>query len=137
MRFIQIHDIAQLAARMTAADWRELLDEDANAYGIGGCSRHSRSFRVTCPGGVSPAPVLAKLRSLCPRRLRDRYERVTVYEVARPISALRRYRASSGRAGPAMHCDWRVTACGPRGSRRGELAATLVVQPLLMQVRWV
>lgn len=80
MRFIQLHDIAQLARRMSAADWRELIGEPARGGSWWLFPPLSLTARYL-PGSV-PEPVLAEMRTLCPRRLRERFETASVYEVS-------------------------------------------------------
>jgi hypothetical protein len=81
LRFIQVYDIAQLGRLMAAADWRELCGEgDARAQAWWLFPPLALAARYV-PGSV-PAQVLAELRRVCPRPLRDRYEQVSVYEVS-------------------------------------------------------
>ena len=81
VRFIQVHELAQLAARMSSADWRELWGEgpvQSQAWWLyppfALAARH-------VPGCV-PADKLAKIRSVCPPRLRNRYEKVPFCDVS-------------------------------------------------------
>lgn len=80
-RFIQIYDIALLARRMTHSDWRALLGTRESRKqswwmfpALVLAERHS-------PGSV-PGTVLSRLRTLCPRRLRNRYERADFHDVS-------------------------------------------------------
>ena len=81
LRFIQVCDVAQIARRMTSADWRELCGEgDARAQTWWLYPSFALAARYV-PGSV-PAQVLAELRRVCPRRLRERYEKVSIYDVS-------------------------------------------------------
>lgn len=79
MRFIQLHDIAQLAHRMSAADWRELVGPTrGNSWWLFPPLALTARY---LPGSV-PAGMLSELRAVCPRRLRERFETASVYEVS-------------------------------------------------------
>lgn len=135
MRFIQVYDVAQLARRMTATCWRELLDEGAGRRRCWWLFPPLSMAARYVPGSV-PAHVLADLRSVCPRRLRNRFDQVSVYEVS--WSNLR-IPALPGREWSRTLGDTLRLAGNrlwPTRLALDELAAQLVVQPQLMQLRW-
>jgi hypothetical protein len=136
VRFLQILDIALLARRMAPADWRELLGEGearARAWWL---------FPPLClaaryVSGSVPVTVLEELRPICPRRLRERYERVSIYEVSWSnlrIPALPGHEWARSLSDILRFARSRLW---PSPVARDELAAqTQVAQPHLMQVRW-
>jgi hypothetical protein len=64
---------------MTSADWRELLGDDpARAWWM----FPPLALAVRHAPGCVPAQWLSELHAVCPRRLRERYERVSIYEVS-------------------------------------------------------
>lgn len=126
-RFMQVLDVAQLARRMNAADWRDLRDWWLFPP-LSLAARH-------LPGSV-PAPVLAELASICPRRLRQRYETVSLYEVT----------WSNLRIAALPGAEWSRTLrdrlrfarsrIWPDRTSLDELDTTRLSQPRLMQERW-
>ncbi len=128
MRFIQVYDVAQLARRLTSNDWHEL----PRCWWLFPPLTLAARY---VPGSV-PEQVLAELRSICPRRLRARYEHVPVYEVSWSnlhIAALPGHEWSRN---PGDTFRLARNRLWPTRLALDELAATLVVQPQLMQVRW-
>jgi hypothetical protein len=80
MRFLQIHDCALLARRMGPNDWAELMGPDPRLSAWWLYPALSLAERYV-PGSV-PANVLAGFAVLCPRRLRQRFDRCEVSEVS-------------------------------------------------------
>jgi hypothetical protein len=134
MRFIQIYDIALLASRMTPGDWREFSEVTAHQQDWWLFPPFALAARYV-PGSV-PEQVLADLRSICPRRLRDRYERVTIYEVSWSNLRIEALPGLEWSRRPGDALQLARNRLWPTRLALDELAATLVVQPALMQVRW-
>jgi hypothetical protein len=135
LRFIQIYEVAQLARRMAPGDWRELCGEGA---------ARAQSWWLLPPlalaarylPGCVPAQVLAELGSVCPRRLRERYEHVPIYEVS--WSNLRIV-TLPGREWSRSLGDTLRFARGrlwPSREALDETAATQVAQHQRMRTRW-
>jgi hypothetical protein len=136
VRFLQILDIALLARRLAPADWRELLGEgDARA-------RAWWLFPPLCVAaryvnGSVPMSVLEELRPICPRRLRERYECVSIYEVSWSNLRIPALPGHEWARTPGDILRFARSRLWPSPVARDELVAqTQVAQPHLMQVRW-
>jgi hypothetical protein len=66
---------------MTSSDWHELLGEGATRTPVWWLFPPLAMAARYVPGSV-PAGLLAELGSVCPRRLRGRYESVPIYDVS-------------------------------------------------------
>jgi hypothetical protein len=135
MRFIQLHDIARLSRIMAVADWRELIGEGSTRN----CSWWLFPPLVLAarylPGSV-PNEVLAALRLLCPRRLCERYEKVSIYEVSWSnlrIPALPGHEWARTLGDTLRFARSRLF---PARAARDDLAAATAVAPHLTKARW-
>jgi len=135
MRYFQIYEIAQLAVRMTTADWRELVGQgEARAQGWWLYPPFVMAARYL-PGTV-PAHWLTALRSLCPRRLRERFEQVSIYEVSwsnlriPALPGLEWSRSLGHTLRFARSRAW------PGRVARDELASARTSESSLMRARW-
>jgi hypothetical protein len=79
LRLLQLHDVAVLAADMTADDWREFARLDRGSAWW--ASPPLRMVQRYYPGRV-PAEVLARLSAQCPVWLRAAAARATLYDVS-------------------------------------------------------
>jgi hypothetical protein len=120
---------------MAAADWRELIGEG---------SARDRSWWLFPPlvlaaryvPGSVPDEVLAELRPLCPRRLRERYGKVSVYEVSWSnlrITALPGHEWARTLGDTLRFARSRMV---PARVARDELAAATAVAPHFTKARW-
>lgn len=135
LRFIQIYEVAQLARRMTDADWCELLGADLQRSMAWWLFPPLALAARYLPGSV-PAQRLAELRAVCPRRLRAHYEKVSLYEVSWSnlrIAALPGMEWSRTLAQTLQLARSRLY---PSRLARDELAFGGAVQPQFQQVRW-
>jgi hypothetical protein len=80
MRFLQIYEIAQLARRLGPADWAELLGDDARARAWWIYPALTLAERYV-PDSIPDAQLQA-FAAACPRGLRERFERHSVYDVS-------------------------------------------------------
>jgi putative nucleotidyltransferase-like protein len=134
-RFLQIYEISLLAGRLAPADWRELLgkgDARAQAWWL---------FPPLCLAarylaGSVPATVLEELRPLCPRRLRERYERVSIYEVSWSNLHIPALPGHEWARTPADFLRFARSRVWPGPTALKELAQIRVAAPDLMRVRW-
>ena len=98
LRLIQVHDLALVAARMCPMDWDALLKRRISGQPPWWALPPLELVARYYPGRVPPA-VLAALRSLCPRMLRERARRQTVSDVS--------YCTLKAQAFPAL--PWAIT----------------------------
>jgi hypothetical protein len=135
-RFLQIFDIALVARRLRPADWCELLgDGDARAKAWWLFPPLSLAARYVT--GSVPVTVLDELHAICPRRLRQRYERVSIYEVSWSNLRISALPGHEWARTPGDILRFARSRLWPSPVARDELAAqTQVAQPHLMQVRW-
>jgi hypothetical protein len=134
-RFIQLHDLARLARCMTADEWRELVRDPTGDRSWWLFPPLALAERYL-PGSI-PKEVLSDLRVRCPRRLRERFETVEVYDVS---WANLRIPALPGHEWARTLGDSLRFARGrlfPSRVALHELASqTVVAQPHLTQLRW-
>lgn len=135
LRFFQIYEIALLARRLTAADYSELFDDGADPARAWWLLPPLALAARYLPGSVPPRR-LEELRAVCPRRLRERYARVPVYEVS--WSNLRIQALPGAEWSRTVGESLRLARSRAFPSRiaRHELALLKDAAPELMQVRW-
>jgi hypothetical protein len=135
MRFLQIYEVAELARRMTPVDWNELLGEETTRMTAWWLYPPLILAERYVPGSI-PANWLAELRCICPRRLRERFERISIYEVS--WSNLR-IAALPGREWSRTLGDtlrFARSRAWPSRVALDELSAGLVAAPRIAEMRW-
>ena len=135
MRFIQIYEIAQLARRMSPADWGELIGSGADRTGAWWLFPPLALAARYVPGSV-PAHLLAELQCQCPRRLRDRYERVSIYEVSWSNLRIPALPGREWSRTPGDTLRFARSRLFPSRVALDELAVSKDAAPQLKQVRW-
>ena len=135
MRFMQIVEVAWLARRMTSRDWQELLE---------GTSRHAPWWLFPAlalaaryvPGSV-PEPVLTEAGRTCPRRLRQRYSAVGVYDVSWSNPRIAALPGHEWSRTPAETWRYLQSRALPSRERRDQLVAgARSVNPHLLRIPW-
>jgi hypothetical protein len=132
-RFIQVFDIAELARRLQPDDWRELT-ESARAESWWMYSPLIMAERHL-PGSV-PAPVLARLRSICPLWLRRRYENLPFHRVSWSNLRIEALPGCEWSRSPGEALRLLRSRLFPTREALDELALVKVFQPQLLRQRW-
>ncbi len=135
MRFLQIWEIAQLARRLSDADWRELVGEGRGIRQSWWLYPPLAIAARYVPGSVS-AQWLAALRKVCPLRLRRRYARVRVYDVSWSNLRIAALPGHEWSRNPLQVLRLARNRVWPSRVAREELDAFLRTTPQLTQLRW-
>jgi hypothetical protein len=134
-RFIQVHDIGQLARRLNAADWAELL-ENARGREPAWWMFPPLSLAAHYLPGSVPDDILTNCAALCPPWLRSRYERRSIHDVSWCNLRIPAFPGMEWSRSPIDAVRFARSRLFPDRVARAELAQTAVSQPRLMQVPW-
>jgi hypothetical protein len=135
LRFIQVHDIAWLAAHMSVSDWSELLG-DGSAGERPWWIFPPLSFAARYVPGSVPEEVLARARAECPRWLRARYEHRALHDVSWSNLRIAAFPGIEWCRSPLEAIRFVRTRVLPGREARDELAANSASNPNLTQVPW-
>lgn len=135
LRFIQLHDISRLSARLGDDDWRALLGRRNAADGPWWLYPPLVLTERYLPRSI-PAAVLAQARAACPRWLRARSSRQSLYDVSWSNLRIQALPGIEWARSPLEAARFARSRLMPSRQARRELADGVRTLPELLTVPW-